>query len=351
MPEGDVRVSHEKLHALATRALMAVDVPEEHARMTADVLVASDLRGVESHGSAHLADFYVGRVRSGLVKARPDIRVVQESPATVTIDGDRGLGFVPGQIGMRHAIEKARTSGIGMAAVRTSTHFGPGFFYAMMALPHDMIGLSLTTGGNIIIPPGGAKRTYGANVIAFASPSRGAPYVLDMSTSVVAGGKFEIARRRGKSVPEGWGLDAEGQPITSDPGLYFQGGGILPLGSTPEMGAWKGFGLALMVDVLCGLLSGGGASVELKSSQANHFFAAIRIDAFTTKEAFLDRMDAMIAALKAAPRLPGAGPLTIPGEVEQALEDDYRRNGVPLHPSVIEALRKMADDLGIAFDL
>jgi LDH2 family malate/lactate/ureidoglycolate dehydrogenase len=350
MPEGDVRVDIAKLHDLGVRALVAAGAREEHARWTADVLLASDLRGVESHGFAHLADFYVARLRNGTLKADPDIRVVQETASAATIDADGGLGFAGGHVGMLAAVDKARSSGVGMAAVRNSGHYGPGFYYAMLALAHDMVGLSLTTGGNIIVPPGGKKRTYGANVIAFAAQTREAPFVLDMSTSVVAGGKFEIARRRGQSVPAGWGLGPEGEPIT-DPNLYFQGGAILPLGSTPEMGAYKGFGLALMVDVLCGLLSEGGASVELRSGQANHFFAALRIDAFGTKEAFLDRMEEMKRRLRAAPRQEGAPPLSIPGEPEAALEAENRRLGVPLHPTVIEALRGMAAELGIEFGL
>jgi len=306
---------------------------------------------VESHGVAHLSDFYVGRIRAGRVNPTPEVRVVQESPAGATIDGDNGLGFVAGHIGMEKAIEKARTTGVGMVSVRNSTHYGPGFYYAMLALPHDMLGFSMTTAGNIVVPPGGTTRSYGSNVIAFAAPTREAPFVLDMATSVVAGGKFEIARRRGRPVPEAWGLDAEGQPIASDPNLYFQGGGILPLGGSTALGAWKGFGLALMVDALAGALSDGGASTVLPSPRASHFFAAVRIDAFTTREAFLDRMEEMKAKLRSAPRQAGALPLTFAGEPEATLEAKRRRDGVPLHPAVIAALRQMCGEVGIEYDL
>ncbi len=351
MADSDVLVDHRSLHDLCVRALTAVEIPENHARMTADVLVASDLRGVESHGVAHLADFYVGRVRAGLVNPRPDVRVVQEATAAATIDGDRGLGFVPGHAGIQLAIEKAKVTGVAMVSVRNSTHYGPGFYYAMLALPHDMIGVSMTTGGNIVVPPGGTKRTYGSNVIAFAAPTREAPFVLDMATSVVAGGKFEIARRRGKSVPPGWGLDADGQPIESDPGLYFQGGSILPLGLSLPYGAWKGFGLALMVDALAGALSDGGASSMLRSPGACHFFGAMRIDAFTAKDAFLDQMESMKEKLRSAPRQPEAAPLTYAGEPEAALEAERRLKGIPLHPSILGALKQMCSDLGIEYTL
>jgi LDH2 family malate/lactate/ureidoglycolate dehydrogenase len=348
--ETDVFVDPDKLHALGVCALEAVGVPTEHARMTADVLLASDLRGVESHGFAHLADFYIGRIRDGRVNPKPEMRVVAESPTTLTLDADRALGFVAGQTAMRRAIEKARELGVGMAAVRNSTHFGPGFYYAMMALEHGMLGLSFTTGGNIVIPPGGARRTYGSNVIAFAAPRReGWPFVLDMATSVVAGGKFEIAARRGAKVPEGWGLDPEGRPIT-DPHVYLQGGGILPLGGIPLFGAWKGFGLAMMVDVLCGVLSGNGASATVQRG-ASHFFVALRIEAFEPLDDFYDSMEAMIERLRAAPRLPGEPPLTFAGEQEWALAETRRKNGVPLHPAVIDALQQMCRECGINYDL
>jgi LDH2 family malate/lactate/ureidoglycolate dehydrogenase len=348
--EADILVNPEKLHALGVRALMAVGVSEEHARMTADVLLASDFRGIESHGFAHLADFYVGRILEGNVNPKPDIRVVGESPTTVTIDADRSLGFVPAQIGMEKAIEKAREVGIGFATIRRSTHFGPSFYYAMMALPHGMIGWSMTTGGNIVIPPGGSQRTLGSNTISFAAPRReGWPFVLDMATSVVAGGKFEIAHRRGKPTPVGWGLDLDGQPIT-DGARYLAGGGVLPLGGEPLFGAWKGFGLAIMSDILCGVLSGGGASVTMNRA-ACHFVGAMRIDAFEPLEDFYDRMDEMIDKLRAAPRLPGEGPLTFAGECESALAAERRREGVPLHPNVIAALKQMCGELNLDFDL
>src|SRR5262249_2843993 len=158
---------------------------------------------------------------------------------------------------MERAIEKAAAVGVGMATVRNSTHFGPSFYYACQALPHDMLGIAMTTAGNIVTPPGGIGRTLGSNTIAFAAPAREAPLGLDTAWRVVVGGKFEIARRRGKTVPSGWGTGPEGKPIESDPSPYFEGGAILPLGGDVEHGAWKGFGLAVMSDVLSGVLSAG----------------------------------------------------------------------------------------------
>ena len=353
--EADIRVDPDRLHALGVRALMRAGVPEEHARMTADVLLTSDLRGIESHGFARFADFYVMRARDGRLNTDPKVRVVQETASAATVDGDGGLGFVSSTIGMRLAIDKAKATGVGMVSVFNSTHHGPASPYALMALEHDMIGISMTTGGNGVVPPGGSRRVYGLNAMSVAAPTRPpeAPYCLDMATSVVAAGKFEIARRRGKPVPAGWAIDGDGNDIT-DPNVYYQtggAGGILPLGSFVETGAWKGFGLAIMVDILSGILSGGHSSAELPQRGANHFFGALRIDAFTTVESFYDQMDSMKAKLREAPRLPGAPPLTFAGEPEAAFEADCRDNGIPYHPSIIEGLKAMCANIGIEYDL
>jgi len=356
MPDDtDVRVDAQTLYDLGVRCLTKVGIPDEHARMTADVLIASDMRGIESHGFARFADFYVRRARDGLLNRNPQVRVLRDSPAGATIDGDGGLGFVAGTLAMRLAIEKADATGVGMVSVRNSTHYGPASPYALMALGHHMIGISLTTGGNGVVPPGGAQRVYGLNALSFAAPARPpeAPFCLDMAASVVAAGKLEIARRRGKDIPIGWVRDGDGDDVT-DPDVYYESegmGGLLPLGSDVLTGAWKGFGLAIMVDVLSGVLSGGHTSSELPRRAANHFFGAMRIDAFTDVETFYDQMQSMKDNLRASPRLPGAGPLTFAGEPEAAFEADCRANGIPYHPGVVASLRDLCAEIGVEYDL
>jgi LDH2 family malate/lactate/ureidoglycolate dehydrogenase len=351
--QGDIRVDAARLQALGVRTLVAAGVPEEHARMTADVLLRSDLRGIESHGFARFVDFYVERAREGLLNRNPDVRVVADAPSAATIDGDGGLGFVPGTIAMRLAIEKARATGAGFVSVRNSTHYGPCSPYALMALEHGMIGIAMTTGGNNVVPPGTAKRVHGLNAMCLVAPARppDVPFCLDMATSVVAAGKIEIARRRGKPLPEGWAIDAGGSAITDPDYFYDVLGGILPLGGDVLHGAWKGFGLTLMVDILAGLLGGGKGSAELPRRAANHFCGALRIDAFTTLESFYDQMESLKATLRAAPRLPGAGDLSFPGEPEAAKEADYLRNGIPYHPSVLAGIRAACEGLGVTYDL
>ena len=350
MTQKDITVDAGKLLDLTVRALQKVGVPHEDARITADMLVTTDLRGIESHGVAHLAQFYVGAIRSGRINPTPNTRIVRETPSTAVMDGDRGLGFVVGHRAMNEAMRKADATGAGFVAVRNSTHSGAGFYYAMMALPRDMVGISMTTGGPVVIPPGGTKRTYGANVISVAAPAgEGAPFVLDMATSTVAVGKLEIAARRALPIPVGWALDSEARP-TKDPTTFFSGGGLLPLGGTPEQGSYKGFGLALAVDVFCGLLSASGASPLLKGS-FSQFYGALRIDAFLPAAEFKALMDSTIRALKAAPRAEGAGELRIAGEIEHDLERERRASGLPLHPAVVQSLRDMSRELEIDCDL
>ncbi len=353
MQEVDIRVDAEKLRRLGIRALTKVGVQEEHAEMAVEILLRADQRGIESHGFARFVDYYVMRSRDGENNLNPQIKVLHEAPSAASLDGDHALGFVPGTIAMRMAIEKARNTGIGMVSVRNSTHYGAASPYALMALEHDMIGISMTTGGRYVAPPGGASRTYGLNALSYAAPSRPpeAPFCLDMAASVVAAGKFEIARRRGKMVPDGWGMEPDGTPIHDANRLWEANGVIHPLGGDVLHGGWKGFGLSIMVDMFTGMLSDSTTSATMPPRGANHFLGAMRIDAFTSVEAFHDQMDAMKAKMREADRLPSAGPLTFPGEPEAAMEEDCRRNGVPYHPSVVEGIKKMCAEIGIEYDL
>lgn len=347
------RYGVEALHRFVVDCLRELDVPDEDAAMAADALIDADVTGVDSHGVARFAAHpgYVKGLSEGLVKPRPNIRVVAEQPATALVDGDGGLGVVIGGRAMRVAIEKARSTGAGVVSVTSSHHYGIAAHYARMALPHDMIGISMTNSLPEVVLPGVARATVGTNPIAIAAPSgEEHPWILDMATSVGAAGKAEIAMRQGKQLPEGWLVDAEGKP-TRDPKMKFSGGALLPLGSFPEVGAHKGYGLAVGVDVLCGVLSGAGYSAALdpRGWGTGHFFAAIRIDAFRAVPAFKAMMDEMIRFLRAAPRIPGVERVYVHGEKEWETERERREKGVPLHPAVVEGLRGLEPQLGVPF--
>ena len=349
--DGTVEVG--RLTDFAAKALQKMGVPEEDARITARILVAADLRGVDSHGVAHLAPFYIKRIRNGLINVNPQIKVFSNAPSTVIMDGDEGLGFVVGYRAMKEAMQRAETTGSGFVAVRNSTHFGAGAYYAMMALPHDMIGISLTQGGRGVVAPGSRGKGVGLNVISIAVPAKKeAPFVLDMATGVVAGGKLELARRYNTPIPEGWAVDMDGNPVTD---VAKATGGILPLGGTPKLGSYKGFGLTVLVDILCSTLSGGLSIPEKEFGpsivgKANHFFGALRIDGFMPADEFKERMDAMIQAHHKLPKAPGVDRIYLSGEVELETEKQ-RSQGLTLHPSVLASLQEAAKELNIEYDL
>ena len=342
-----------KLTDFSAKALEKMGVPEEDARITARILVAADLRGVDSHGVAHLAPFYIRRIKDGLINVKPQIKVFSHAPGTAIMDGDEGLGFVVGYRAMEEAMHRAETTGAGFVAVRNSTHFGAGAYYAMMALSRDMVGISLTQGGKGIVAPGSRGRGVGLNVISVAVPAKEeAPFVLDMATGVVAGGKLELAARNGNPIPEGWAVDMDGNPVTE---VAKARGGILPLGGAPQLGSYKGFGLTVLVDILCSALSGGLSTPEREAGpgsvgKANHFFGAMRIDGFMPADEFKERMDAMIKAHHELPKAPGVDRIYLAGEVEQETESQ-RRQGIPLHPGVIASLQEVGGELGIEYNL
>ncbi len=358
MTTEETRVDAEKLTSISKKVLQRLGVPEKDAQVTADILVATDLRGAGSHGVAHLKMFYVKRIRLGLINLNPKPKIFRQSAAAATMDGDRGLGFVIGHQAMMEAIQRAKKSGAGFIAVRNSTHFGAAASYAMMALKHDMVGIAMTNTVAGVVAPGSTKPAVGTNPLAVAVPAgKKPPFVLDMATSVVAAGKLEIARRKGTSIPEGWAIDKEGKPVT-DPTKRVSGeGGLLPLGGTPALGAYKGFGLGVLVDILCGVLSGSSASIlwqitaETRGNAGDHFFGALRIASFLPVENFKKSMDAMIAAFEALPTLPGVNKVTTAGGYEDGIEKDRRANGIPLNAKVIEELKDLAKELDIEYNL
>ncbi len=347
----------EKLINFAARSLQKMGVPEDDARITAKILVGTDLRGISSHGVAHLAPFYIRRIKEGYINVKPDIKVFSQATSTAIMDGDRGLGFVVGHRAMMEAIHRAETTGTGFVSVRNSTHFGAGAMYAMMALSYDMIGIALTTGGKSMVAPGGSGRGVCINVLSIAVQAmEEAPFVLDMATSVVAAGKLEIALRTGQSIPEGWAVDMEGRPITDPKKYYDAKGALLPLGGTPQMGSYKGFGLAVAVDILCSILSGSVASPQMVDEpnsvgRCNHFFGALRIDGFMRSVEFKKAMDGMIKMYRDLPKAVGVDRIYLAGEIEHELENQRRSHGIPLDSVVVASLQELAKELDIEYDL
>jgi len=351
------RVDAKKLTDFATRAFQKVAVSEEDAKITARILVTTDLRGVDTHGVAHLAG-YVRSVKRGQINRKPDVKIFSLTPATATMDGDQGLGFVIGHHAMVEVMQRAEKTGAGFIAVRNSTHFGTAACYAMMALERDMIGIALTSGLPGVAAPESTKRAVGTNPIAVAAPAgKKPPFVLDMATSVVAAAKLEVAWREGASIPKGWAIDEEGRPTTDPTRVLHGGGSMVPLGGTPKLGGYKGFGLGVLIDILCGVLSGSSAGIILsnkpgvRGNMFCHFFGALRIDSFLPVEDFKQSMDEMIEAIEALPTLPGVKKIYVAGGYEAEIVKEREANGIPLRAYVIQDLQELAKELGIEYDL
>src|SRR5438105_4473002 len=264
-----LRVDHHRLQAFARDVFGRLGVPVDDAHVAASILVHADLLGIESHGVARLAAHpgYAAGLKRGIVKADARSSIVTETASTALVDGDEGLGGVVSTRAMQLAIDKAAANGVGMVTVRNSRHYGIASHYAMLALPHGMIGLSMTNAVPQVVATNGKHALLGTNPLSVAVPAGDErPFILDMATSVGAAGKIEVATRTGKAIPEGWLVDADGVP-TVDPQALWNGGALLPLGSKPELASYKGYGLAVVVDVLCGVLSGAGYSRVLDADK------------------------------------------------------------------------------------
>jgi len=343
-----------QLYEFAVSVFQSIDFKEEDARLAAEVLLAADLRGIDSHGIARLSG-YVRLWEVGRLNPRPNIRVVHETPATATIDGDAGVGLVVAPYAMRIAIEKAKQVGSGWVAVKNSNHFGIAGYHAMMALAHDMIGMAMTNASPIVAPTFSIERLLGTNPIALAVPAgEEPPFVADFATTTAANGKFEILEREGRQAPSGWLQDAEGKP-TTDPQARKQGGALLPLGSDYEHGSHKGYCLGAMVDILTAVLSGANygpwvppfvSYLPLPQNPVGegigHFMGAMRIDAFRPVEDFKKHMDHWIRRFRSSKAIDGKQVL-IPGDPERENEAQRRRTGIPLMPQVIEDLEQLAE--------
>jgi L-2-hydroxycarboxylate dehydrogenase (NAD+) len=351
-----VRVDYQQLRDLVSRIFQALGQPADEADISADVLTKADLRAVESHGVSHyIRTIYVPSLREGRINPRPTPQIIHEAPSTALIDGDGGMGMVVGKYAMNDAIERAKQTGVGMVTVRNSRHFGMSAYYAMMALPHDMIGIALTNAGPAVAPTNGRQSMLGTNPIAFAAPaSKESAFVLDMATSTVPIGKLLVQTMHGGDIPYGWAVGTSGLPAT-DPKAVREGWMLTPLGGTPEGRSHKGYGLAIVVDVLCGVLSGAGYSVALSRgypmNAVGHFFAAMKIDSFCSLDEFKSMMDEMIQVLHATPPAEGADRVLVPGDPEEEAELDRRANGIPLHHTVVDYLRELSGELGVTFDL
>lgn len=351
-PPTSPRFRADDLRAFVVDLLVALGATPDDATATADAIVHADLRGVTSHGLGMLTEnrAYAIGLRAGVVTTRPNRRVLHESPSTALLDNDLGLGAAGAAQAMVLAIEKATGVGSGFVAVTNGRHYGMAAHYAMMALPHGMIGISVCNSRPYVAASGGLGAMLGTNPIALAAPAHEEPpFVLDMATSAVAVGKLIVARRTGRRAPLGWAQDREGND-TDDPAAPWEGGWLMPLGGRPETSGYKGYGLAAMVDVLAGVLSGIGISSMLTAVEGvGQFFGAIRVDGFQPLERFTRLMDAAVREWRATPPIDQETPVLVPGDPEWRTTQERRANGIPIHPNIQADLVTLATDAGVRF--
>ncbi len=328
--------------------------PQDAARAIAPLQTA-DMRGIESHGVARLRSYGDG-FKAGTIIADAPLSVDRESPVSVAFNANDGCGLVQAQKAMARCVEKAQETGLCMVTVRDSNHFGIAGYYAMMASDAGLVGLSMTNTGSLAAPTFGAVAMMGSNPLAFAAPTgEGSdPIVLDMSTSTVAWGKIEIAQRAKTPLPAGWAIDKAGNP-TTDP---FSVGAILPLGGGRDTCGHKGYGLGLMVDILCGPLGAGSWSKQItddyyagRPARVGHFFAAWRIDAFRDPEEFAADLRHVAEELRKTPLAPDApcDRVMVPGEPEAAQAAYNQRHGLPVRGTVLAEIRELCEEWNVPF--
>jgi L-2-hydroxycarboxylate dehydrogenase (NAD+) len=351
----------EVLREFSTRVFRHFGIPKAAAVQAADVLASADLRGIDSHGVARLTSYF-DLLSEGLINPTPKIKILRSTPSTATIDGDNGLGLVVGPQANQIAMDMAEKAGSGWVSIGNSNHFGIAGYYVLKALERDMIGMAMTNSTKLVTPLWGAERMLGTNPIAIAFPGKEEPpIVVDMATCAAAYGKIEMARRRGESIPQGWGIDNQGRG-TTNPDDIVAGGALLPLGSDRERGGHKGYGLAVMVDVLCGVLSGANwgpftppfalrQEIPARSvgKGIGHFFGAMRIDGFIEGDEFKRQMDDFIRVFRATKPAPGTNGPLIPGDPERDAEKVRSKQGVPLILPVVEELRVISKKIGVPF--
>src|SRR5712691_11539406 len=352
----------EALCEFSTRMFLHFGVPKVDAAQAAEVLAAADLRGIDSHGVARLhSSFDMLTLRR--INPLPEIKVLRSTPSTATIDGDNGLGLVVGPHANRFAMDMAERFGSGWVSVQNTNHYGIAGYYVLKALERNLIGWAMTNSTKLVAPLWGAERMLGTNPIAIGFPGKEEPpIVIDMATSAAAYGKIEIARRRGEPIPEGWAVDGEGR-ATTNPNDMVNGGALLPLGSDRERGGHKGYGLAIMVDVLCGVLDGANGGpftppfalrqeIPTRSvgNGIGHFFGAMQIDGFIDRDSFKRQIDDYVRVFRATKPAPGTNGPLLPGDPEREAEKWRRENGIPLVMPVVEELRDISQKTGIPLE-
>ena len=355
----DQLFKYETLLTFAKSIFLKLGCSDNDANIAADSLLSADLRGVDSHGVARLSG-YVRLWEAKRINAAAQIKIIYETPSTAVVDGDAGLGLVVAPFAMQVAIDKAKNVGTGWVSVQNSNHYGIAGKHAMMALPHDMIGISMTNASALVAPTFSKDKMLGTNPIAVAIPAGNElAFVADFATTTAANGKLEILQRKNKPVPVGWVQTREGGGSLNANELK-EGGALLPLGGNREGSSHKGYMLGSIVDIFSGVLSGANYGPwvppfpayipmppNMPGKGIGHFFGAMRIDAFRPAADFKKDMDQWIIAFKNAAPINENEKVIIPGEPEAAIEKERMENGIPLLQSIVDDLKVLGKNFGV----
>jgi L-2-hydroxycarboxylate dehydrogenase (NAD+) len=334
----------EDLCDFSKAVLQRMDVPLADAEVVSAALVDADLRGLSTHGSVRLT-LYAKLFQEGLINPRPLIRLISESSSHVLLDNDYGLGFLGSVKAMDLCTRMASKTGIAMAAVRNSSHFGAAGYYALRAAEQDLVGFAASNSYPVMAPPGTTTPVHGNNPLAIAFPSgKRFPILVDMATSVASQGKIKQYANEGKAIPLGWAYDREGKP-TEDPRAFSF---LAPFGE----GGYKGYGLALAMDVLAGVLTGSFFAQNFVSGPGSrgcgHFFLAFDPQRFMPMDEFRRRTDEMIAQVKKASRRDGdREEIYHPGERGFLKKSRWVREGIPLLSSTLRQLDQLAEEMNL----
>ncbi len=343
----DDRALHDFVYQLFAKTGMV----KKDVGTCADFLVQTNLWGIDSHGVLRVP-IYIKRLLSGAMNKAPEMSCINDIGALQVWNGDDGCGYIVGREAMEQAVAKADDYGIGAVGVTRSNHFGAAALYTRMAVNRGMIGIAMTNVVPNVVAPGGSRPIVGNNPFAVSVPTFGEfPFTLDISLSNVAGGKLLLAIKNGEKIPLDWATDKDGRP-TDDPQEGFNGF-LLPVGGH------KGYGLALVIDLLCGVLTGGAFLHGLKGmykypddpSLTGHFFIAINPLALMGKELFQERMDDFYQQIKASPMWDSSREMLMPGEIEYRTEQTRKQEGIILSEELINELNSLADELGIESQL
>jgi LDH2 family malate/lactate/ureidoglycolate dehydrogenase len=356
--QDQVRVKETNLRETVELVFQKMGLSISDAKIGADVLVKADMRGVDTHGVSNMLRSYVAGYGNGEINPKPKWSITRETPSTANIDGDRGIGIVMTPKAMEIAIEKAEKVGMGVVTIHNSRHLGMASYHALMATEKNMIGMCMTSCPPGVLPTFGADPVLGTNPIAVAAPADKEPaFVFDAAMSAVAGNKLGLARRNNTQLLGGWVADSEGSPIMEKidpptPGYEGKASSyLLPLGGTRELGSHKGYGMMCVVDILAGIMTGGGYGMNPGRPNFGHYVAAYNVEAFMDTIEFKKTMDEWINMLKNTKPAPGQERVMYPGQPEAEEYALRNKNGIPLHYEVIEWFKGICAELSIPYNL